>query len=89
MFTTPAYPGETTDGIFTWEGKGLGWDPYGHGPDQARVVVPDINLAAGASVAAELYGKACPILAVSEVEFEFLGRQTRLRIAADGAITPA
>ena len=31
-FTIPAYPGETTDAIFTWTGAGLGWDMYGHSP---------------------------------------------------------
>jgi len=54
VFTTPSYPGETTDGIFTYEGKDLGWDIYGHtanespapheyGPDHGKpfpVVLP-------------------------------------------------
>jgi FtsP/CotA-like multicopper oxidase with cupredoxin domain len=30
IFTFQSLPGETTDAIFTWTGKGLGWDMYGH-----------------------------------------------------------
>jgi FtsP/CotA-like multicopper oxidase with cupredoxin domain len=29
-FTIPAFPGTTTDAIFTWTGEKLGWDMYGH-----------------------------------------------------------
>ncbi len=29
VFTIQAVPGETTDAIFEWTGKGLGWDIYG------------------------------------------------------------
>jgi manganese oxidase len=29
-FTVAVYPGGTADAIFTWTGKGLGWDVYGH-----------------------------------------------------------
>ena len=29
-FTTQTVPGKTTDQIFQWTGKGLGWDMYGH-----------------------------------------------------------
>ncbi|HAK95425.1 MAG TPA: hypothetical protein DCM87_10565 [Planctomycetes bacterium] len=32
VFTIPATPGGTTDAIFTWTGRGLGWDIYGHAP---------------------------------------------------------
>lgn len=32
MFTIPAVPGETVDGLYTWTGKGLNWDIYGTGP---------------------------------------------------------
>jgi FtsP/CotA-like multicopper oxidase with cupredoxin domain len=32
LFTTSTVPGQATDGIFTWTGKGLNWDPYGHNP---------------------------------------------------------
>jgi FtsP/CotA-like multicopper oxidase with cupredoxin domain len=30
LFTIPAVPGGTTDAIFEWTGKELGWDMYGH-----------------------------------------------------------
>jgi len=29
-FTVPSTPGSTIDTIFSWTGKGLGWDAYGH-----------------------------------------------------------
>lgn len=29
VFTIPSHPGTTTDAIFQWTGKGLGWDIYG------------------------------------------------------------
>ncbi len=32
-FTIQTPPGSTIDAIFTWTGKGLNWDPYGHGGD--------------------------------------------------------
>jgi len=32
-FTIKSIPGQTVDAIFDWTGKGLGWDIYGHGPD--------------------------------------------------------
>lgn len=30
LFTIPSVPGSTTDAIFEWTGKDLGWDMYGH-----------------------------------------------------------
>ena len=33
VFTIPTFPGETTDAIFMWTGAKLGWDVYGHSPD--------------------------------------------------------
>lgn len=32
-FTTTVIPGSTADAIFTWTGEKLGWDMYGHAPD--------------------------------------------------------
>jgi FtsP/CotA-like multicopper oxidase with cupredoxin domain len=32
-FTVTAVPGQTMDAIFTWNGAGLGWDIYGHDPN--------------------------------------------------------
>jgi hypothetical protein len=31
-YTVQSVPGETVDAIFTWSGKGMGWDIYGTGP---------------------------------------------------------
>jgi FtsP/CotA-like multicopper oxidase with cupredoxin domain len=33
LFTIPSVPGGTVDAIFEWTGKDLGWDMYGHPPD--------------------------------------------------------
>jgi FtsP/CotA-like multicopper oxidase with cupredoxin domain len=33
VFTIPSIPGGTTDAIFEWTGKDLGWDIYGHQQD--------------------------------------------------------
>jgi len=33
LFTIPSVPGGTTDAIFEWTGKDLGWDMYGHTDD--------------------------------------------------------
>ncbi|MDB5991319.1 MAG: multicopper oxidase type 3 [Herbaspirillum sp.] len=30
IFTFPSVPGQTVDALFTWTGKGLNWDVYGH-----------------------------------------------------------
>lgn len=49
---------------------------------------PDINLAIGAQVAAVLYGRPCVIACVSHQELESLRKWARLRIGADGVITP-
>jgi hypothetical protein len=35
-YTVTSVPGQTVDTIFTWTGKGLGWDIYGTGPDYAH-----------------------------------------------------
>jgi len=32
-FTIASVPGQTVDAIFEWTGKSLGWDIYGHAPD--------------------------------------------------------
>lgn len=51
------------------------------------LVSPDINLAIGASVAATLYGRACPVVAVSEADYARLVKEPSLAIARDGGIT--
>jgi len=33
LFTIPSVPGGTVDAVFEWTGKDLGWDMYGHPPD--------------------------------------------------------
>ena len=58
----------------------------GTGPAGIILVEPDINLAIGAAVAHTLYGKSCPVLALSEVEFSALLSAQTLRILDDGAI---
>lgn len=35
VFTITSVPGSTTDAIFEWTGKGLGWDIYGHAAGDA------------------------------------------------------
>lgn len=55
-------------------------------PAAIVLVAPDVNLAVGAAVAAELYGKSCPVLAVSEAEFIILARASRLVIGKGGSI---
>jgi uncharacterized protein len=51
------------------------------------LITPDINLAVGAAVAAKLYGKQCPVLAVSAADFDELTAWQAISIA-DGAISP-
>ena len=53
------------------------------------LVRPDINLAIGAAVAETLYGKPCPVLAVSTAEFLELSRSAYLHISHDGTVGPA
>jgi YD repeat-containing protein len=45
MFTTTTTPGQTIDGIFQWTGKGLNWDPYGHGSKNGAPVTADTCVA--------------------------------------------
>jgi uncharacterized protein len=59
----------------------------GTAPAAIVLIIPDINLAIGAEVAETLYGSTCAILAVKPDEYDSLKGETKLRIAADGAIT--
>jgi len=43
LFTIPAAPGSTTDAIFEWTGKDLGWDMYGHADGGAETCTPDAD----------------------------------------------
>lgn len=56
-------------------------------PAAIILVTPDINLAIGAAVAAELYGKHCPVLAVSAADYDSLKQAIHLRITRDGAVS--
>jgi len=58
----------------------------GTGPAAIILVAPDVNLAIGAGVAETLYGRPCPVLAVTEADFESLRRASKLRISPHGAI---
>ena len=40
-FTFTAPPGQTQDAIFTWTGKGLGWDIYNHKVGDGSTCIPD------------------------------------------------
>lgn len=59
----------------------------GTGPLGIILITPDINLAVGAQVAAALYDKQCPVIAVVAEDYVELVKCQRLTIARDGAIT--
>jgi uncharacterized protein len=59
----------------------------GTAPSAIILVVPDINLAIGAAVAAKLYGNQCPVLAVTEVQYQRLTAAQHIAIAENGQIT--
>jgi FtsP/CotA-like multicopper oxidase with cupredoxin domain len=47
-FDTDTTPGQASEGIFYWSGKGLGWDIFGHTGDPTKptasaTCVPDVN----------------------------------------------
>ncbi len=49
----------------------------------------DVNLAMGSLVAAILYGKACPVVALDEPDFARAASAARLAIRADGTVALA
>ena len=61
----------------------------GTAPAAIILAEPDINLAIGAEVAAELYGRHCVIACVTPEELDRLRTAKRVAITADGAITPS
>jgi len=77
------------------ESRGSGSSPgtiaeairLGTAPTAIVFVTPDVNLAIGAAVAEELYGRQCPILAVSAADYDSLKQAVRLRIARDGVVS--
>ncbi len=42
-YTIQAVPGQTYDALFSWTGKGLGWDVYGHVADDGHACVDETN----------------------------------------------
>jgi uncharacterized protein len=56
-------------------------------PSGIILMQPDINLAVGAAVAARLYGRDCPVLAVSAPDYLTLKSASHISIAPDGLIT--
>jgi hypothetical protein len=42
-FTFTAAPGQSLDAIFTWTGKGLGWDIYNHKAGDGSTCIPDAS----------------------------------------------
>ena len=77
------------------ESKGSGSAPgaiaeairLGTAPAAIVLVMPDINLAVGADVAATLYGRSCAVLSVTAGELAELSRASQLRITVTGEIT--
>lgn len=59
----------------------------GTGPLGIILITPDINLAVGTQVAAALYGRDCPVIAVSEDDYAKLIQFPSLSIARDGTVT--
>jgi predicted aconitase with swiveling domain len=59
----------------------------GTGPLGIILITPDINLAVGAQVAAALYGRDCPVIAVTAEDYAALVTAPRLAIVRDGSIT--
>jgi predicted aconitase with swiveling domain len=61
----------------------------GTAPAAIILAMPDINLAVGAEVAFALYGSRCVIACVTPEQLESLRQVARVRITADGTVTPA
>jgi predicted aconitase with swiveling domain len=56
----------------------------GTGPAGIILVEPDINLAVGALVAETLYGKSCPVIAISPQDFAAFSVHAYLHITNEG-----
>jgi uncharacterized protein len=59
----------------------------GTAPAAIVLVTPDLNLAIGAAVGRQLYGRGVPVVTVAEEVFDDLVDEPGLAIAADGAIS--
>jgi uncharacterized protein len=51
------------------------------------LIMPDINLAIGAAVAAKLYDRQCPVLAVTAEQYQQISSVSHITIAENGQIT--
>jgi FtsP/CotA-like multicopper oxidase with cupredoxin domain len=67
LFTFPTVSGQSVDALFTWTGKGLNWDVYGHSkatPGNDPPCIGDAQgfytTASGAPPKAPNYGEYCP-----------------------------
>lgn len=65
IFTFPSVSGQSVDALFTWTGKGLNWDVYGHDAANNKAdCIGDANgfftKAAGATGSEANYGEYCP-----------------------------
>ncbi len=77
------------------EAKGSGSAPgaiaeairLGTAPAAIILVTPDVNLAIGAQVAETLYGKVCPVLAVTADDHETLKQAAKLHISLGGEVS--
>lgn len=58
----------------------------GSGPAAIILVEPDVNIAIGACVAASLYEKHIPVLAVAHDAYRILAEATHLAITKDGKV---
>jgi uncharacterized protein len=56
----------------------------GTGPAGIILVEPDVNLAIGAQVAETLYGKSCPVIAISPQDFATFSMHAYLHITNEG-----
>ncbi|MDB6091077.1 MAG: Multicopper oxidase type 3 [Gammaproteobacteria bacterium] len=59
IFTFPSVSGQAVDAIFTWTGKGLNWDVYGHTAAANIPCVPDANGYYTSMAGAPNYGEYC------------------------------
>jgi manganese oxidase len=98
VFTIPSLPGQTVDAILRWTGKGLGWDIYGHKPEDGIACTPAgaEGLDAGTHEYCADHNKPLPVvlpeaLALANGPFysgsPFLG-QVGLMPPGDGGLNP-
>jgi FtsP/CotA-like multicopper oxidase with cupredoxin domain len=64
VFTFPTVSGQSVDALFTWTGKGLNWDVYGHdAKNNIATCIPDAlgfyTTASGATGSEANYGEYC------------------------------